>query len=99
VISAALVAGALGLGLGFVQPVAAQTTSTSPPTTVPAIPVTPAATPAATTTAATTTAAQPLASTGVAADRLVPAGLLLIAIGALLVGASRRYGRPAYSFF
>jgi hypothetical protein len=100
------------LVVGVAAPVAAQTTTTMPP--VRSIPVTPAPTttaaPAATTTTAapatsgTVTAAgaateDPLADTGIAADKLVPLGFALIALGALLDAAARRYRRTAYSFF
>lgn len=99
---------AAALAVGLAAPAAAQTTTTMPP--VRSIPVTPAPTttavPAATTTttvrAGTETAAaaeDPLADTGIAADKLVPLGLVLIALGALLDAAARRYRRTAYSFF
>ena len=94
------------LAVGLAAPAAAQTTTTTMPP-VRSIPVTPA--PGVTTTTAprttTTTAAvsgetasSPLADTGLAADKLVPFGLLLISLGAVLTGASRRYGRPRYTF-
>jgi hypothetical protein len=98
-LSAALVAGALGLA--GAAPAGAQTTTTMPP--VRSIPVTPATSattttaPAAATGASGATAA-PLADTGIAADRLVPLGFLLIGLGAALVAAARRYARPAYRF-
>ena len=99
------------LAVGLAAPAAAQTTTTTMPP-VRSIPVTPApgvttttARPAATPTAAAAgtgssaeTAASPLADTGLAADKLVPFGFLLIGLGAALTGASRRYGRPSYTF-
>ncbi len=100
------------LALGLAGPVAAQTTSTTMPP-VRSIPVTPAPTvttaPAPTTTvkaaaAPTQTAAAPIsatpgmADTGLAADKLVPFGLLLIGLGAALTGSARRVGRPRYTF-
>jgi hypothetical protein len=96
------VVGAFGVGLA---PASAQTTTTTSTTGVPSIPVTPAV-PAPTTTApaasgtasGSESAASPLADTGIAADRLVPLGFLLIGMGAVLVGAARRYGRPAFRF-
>jgi hypothetical protein len=100
-ICAALALGALGVGAA--APAGAQTTTTTTAPPVRSIPVTPAA-PATTTTAApaavaaTTSASAPLADTGIAADRLVPFGFLLIGLGAALVAAARRYGRPAFDF-
>jgi hypothetical protein len=94
------VVGAFGVGLA---PASAQTTTTST-TGVPSIPVTPAAAPTTTAPAASASgtgsesAASPLADTGIAADRLVPIGFLLIGMGAVLVSAARRYGRPAFRF-
>lgn len=94
------------LAVGLAAPAAAQTTTTTMPP-VRSIPVTPApgvtttttARPAATNVGAGgETAASPLADTGIAADKLVPLGFLLIGLGAALTGASRRYGRPAYTF-
>lgn len=95
------------LAVGLAAPAAAQTTTTTMPP-VRSIPVTPApgvttttARPAATTppvAASGETAAAPLADTGLAADTLVPFGFLLIGLGAALTGASRRYGRPSYTF-
>ena len=106
---------ATALVVGVAAPVAAQTTTTSTMPPVRSIPVTPAqpVTPAPPTTAATTpttaatgaggggetAAGDPLADTGIAADKLVPLGFLLIAVGALLDAAARRYRRTAYSFF
>ena len=98
------------LAVGLAGPVAAQTTTTMPP--VRSIPVTPAPGVTTTTVRTTTTtaavsgagagtaetAAAPLADTGLAADKLVPFGFLLIGLGAALTGASRRYGRPSYTF-
>ena len=94
-IAAALAVGAFGVGVAAapVAPVGAQTTTTTSTTAVPSIPVTPA--PAA--TSASTTSA-PLAETGLAADKLVPLGFLLIALGSLLTSAARRFGRPAFRF-
>ena len=90
------------LAVGLAAPVAAQTTTTTMPP-VRSIPVTPA--PGATTTTAPAssgvggeTASSPLADTGIAADKLVPLGFLLIGLGAALTGAARRYGRPTYTF-
>jgi hypothetical protein len=87
--------------LGFAAPVAAQSTTTTSTTGVPSIPVTPAV-PVTTTTApaaaAAATTSAPLATTGIAADRLVPLGFLLIGLGSALVAAARRYGRPAFRF-
>jgi hypothetical protein len=97
------------LVIGLAAPVAAQTTTTTIPP-VRSIPVTSGPTttaapsPTTTTTVASTavtsatTDAKPLASTGVAADKLVPLGFLLIALGAALTGAARRPRRTAYSF-
>ena len=93
------------LAVGLAAPAAAQTTTTTMPP-VRSIPVTPApgvtttTAPRTTTTAAVSgeTASSPLADTGLAADKLVPLGFLLIGLGAALTGASRRYGRPAYTF-
>ena len=93
------------LAVGLATPVAAQTTTTTMPP-VRSIPVTPApgvtttttARPAATPAGTESAAAAPLADTGLAADKLVPFGFLLIGLGAALTGASRRYGRPAYTF-
>lgn len=98
--------------LGLAAPAGAQTTTTIPP--VRSIPITSAsststtAKPAATTTTTTTApasvsasgtaTADPLASTGIAADKLVPLAFLLIGLGAALVGAARRFGRPVYTF-
>lgn len=102
---------ATALVVGVAAPVAAQTTTTSTMPPVRSIPVTPAQPATTTTTAATTAttaatggggetaAGDPLADTGIAADKLVPLGFLLIAVGALLDGAARRYRRTAYSFF
>ncbi len=98
------------LAVGLATPAAAQSTTTMPP--VRSIPVTPAPTttaaPTTTTTARTTpttaavsgesAAAPGMADTGIAADKLVPLAFLLIALGALLDGAARRYRRTAYSF-
>lgn len=99
------------LAVGLAAPVAAQTSSTS--TTMPpvrSIPVTPAPTvttapPATTTTvpartapAGTESAAPPMADTGLAADKLVPFGFLLIGLGAALTGGARRVGRVRYDF-
>jgi hypothetical protein len=95
-IGAALAAGALGLGAP--GPVAAQTTTSTTVPPVRSIPVTPAAPAPTTTSSAGGSAAAPLAATGIAADRLVPFGFVLIGMGAALVGAARRYGRPAYRF-
>ena len=95
-ISAALALGALGLGLG--TPAAAQTTTTTSTTAVPSIPVTPAPAAAPTAAPTATPTAAPLADTGIAADRLVPMGFVLIGLGAALSAAARRYGRPAYRF-
>lgn len=102
------------LAVGLAAPAAAQTTTTSSTTMPPvrSIPVTPAPGVTTTTARATTTttaavagtgssaetAASPLADTGLAADKLVPFGFLLIGLGAALTGASRRYGRPSYTF-
>ena len=92
------------LAVGLAAPAAAQTTTTTMPP-VRSIPVTPA--PGATTTTTTRpastavsgeTASSPLADTGMAADKLVPLGFLLIGLGAALTGAARRYGRPTYTF-
>ena len=91
------------LALGVAAPAAAQTTTTTMPP-VRSIPVTPAPGVTTTTTAAPAvaaggeTAASPLADTGLAADKLVPLGFLLIGVGAALTGAARRYGRPTYTF-
>ena len=99
------------LAVGLAAPVAAQTTTTTMPP-VRSIPVTPAPGVTTTTVRSTTpttaavagtgsgneTAASPLADTGLAADKLVPFGFLLIGLGAALTGASRRYGRPRYTF-
>ena len=91
------------LAVGLAVPAAAQTTTTTMPP-VRSIPVTPAPGVTTTTTARPTpavsgeTAASPLADTGLAADKLVPFGFVLIALGAALTGAARRYGRPAYTF-
>ena len=96
------------LAVGLAAPVAAQTTTTTMPP-VRSIPVTPApgvtttttaraATPTTAAVAGTDTAASPLADTGLAADKLVPFGFVLIGLGAALTGASRRYGRPRYTF-
>jgi hypothetical protein len=105
---------ATALVVGVAAPVAAQTSTTTTMPPVRSIPVTPApsttAAPAATTTTtakpatvavagAETAAADPLADTGLAADKLVPLGFLLIALGAALDAAARRYRRTAYSFF
>jgi sugar (pentulose or hexulose) kinase len=95
-------AAALAVGaLGFAAPVAAQSTTTTSTTGVPSIPVTPAV-PVTTTTApaaaAAATTSAPQATTGIAADRLVPLGFLLIGLGSVLVAAARRYGRPAFRF-
>jgi hypothetical protein len=93
-------AAALAVGaLGFAAPVAAQSTTTTSTTGVPSIPVTPAV-PVTTTTAPAAAAptSAPLATTGIAADRLVPLGFLLIGLGSALVAAARRYGRPAFRF-
>ena len=92
------------LAVGLAVPAAAQTTTTTMPP-VRSIPVTPAPGVTTTTTARPAavsgsgeTAASPLADTGIAADKLVPFGFLLIGLGAALTGAARRYGRPAYTF-
>ena len=100
------------LAVGLAAPAAAQTTTTTMPP-VRSIPVTPAPGVTTTTARAATppttvaasgggtgaeTAASPLADTGLAADKLVPFGFLLIGLGAALTGASRRYGRPSYTF-
>lgn len=100
------------LAVGLSGPVAAQTTSTTMPP-VRSIPVTPAPTvttapPATTTTTApaaagaagagSETAAPPMADTGLAADKLVPFGFLLIGLGAALTAGSRRVGRVRYNF-
>ena len=90
------------LAVGLAAPAAAQTTTTTMPP-VRSIPVTPAAGVTTTTAAPAVaaggeTASSPLADTGLAADKLVPLGFLLIGLGAVLTGASRRYGRPAYTF-
>ncbi len=93
--AAIFVAAAMAAGLSPVPGAVAQTTTTMPP--VRSIPVTPGPT-TATTAAPTTgesagqggTAAADLADTGVAADKLVPLGLLLIGLGAALQGAARR---------
>lgn len=100
---------ATALVVGVAAPVAAQTTTTSTMPPVRSIPVTPAQPATTTTTAATASAAgagageaaagDPLADTGIAADMLVPLGFVLIAVGALLDAAARRYRRTAYSFF
>jgi hypothetical protein len=102
-----LISAVLALGLAaFAGPAAAQTTTTTMPP-VRSIPVTPA--PGVTTTTSTTArpaaavsgetaAAPPMADTGLAADKLVPLGLLLIGLGAALTGAARRTRRPAYAF-
>lgn len=102
---------ATALVVGVAAPVAAQSTTTSTMPPVRSIPVTPAQPATTTTTAATTpttaatggsgetAAGDPLADTGIAADKLVPLGFLLIAVGALLDAAARRYRRTAYSFF
>ena len=101
------------LVVGVAAPVAAQTSTTTTMPPVRSIPVTPAPTttaaPAATTTtvratapanAATDPAAGAgLADTGMAADKLVPLGFALLAVGALLDAAARRYRRTASSFF
>lgn len=103
------------LVVGVAAPVAAQTSTTTTMPPVRSIPVTPApsttAAPAATTTttarpavsgesaAPTADAGDPLADTGIAADKLVPFGFLLIAVGAVLDAAARRYRRTSYSFF
>lgn len=50
-------------------------------------------------TAAPAEGADPLADTGLAADKLVPFAFLLIAVGAVLDAAARRYRRTSYSFF
>jgi hypothetical protein len=102
------------LAVGLAGPVAAQTTTTTmppvrsipvtpAPTTSAAPSATTTTTPRTTTTTPTAsvsgeTAALPLADTGLAADKLVPFGFLLIGLGAVLTGASRRFGRPAYRF-
>ena len=91
------------LAVGLAAPVAAQTTTTTMPP-VRSIPVTPApgvttTTTARPATAATNeTAASPLADTGIAADKLVPLGFLLIGFGAVMTAAARRFGRPTYTF-
>jgi hypothetical protein len=91
--------GALGFGA---TAAGAQTTTTTTAPPVRSIPVTPAVpAPTSTTVASTSTTssgAAPLAATGIAADKLVPFGFLLIGMGAVLVSAARRYGRPAYRF-
>jgi len=101
------------LVVGVAAPAAAQTSTTTTMPPVRSIPVTPAPTttaaPAATTTttarpavsgeSAAPTAEAPLADTGIAADKLVPFGFLLIAVGAVLDAAARRYRRTSYSFF
>ena len=91
------------LAVGLAAPAAAQTTTTTMPP-VRSIPVTPAPGVTTTTTARPAaavsgeTAASPLADTGIAADKLVPFGFVLIGLGAALTGAARRYGRPTYTF-
>lgn len=101
---------ATALVVGVAAPVAAQSTTTSTMPPVRSIPVTPAQPATTTTTAATTAttapagdgevaAGDPLADTGLAADMLVPLGFVLIAVGAALDAAARRYRRTAYSFF
>ena len=98
------------LVVGAAAPVAAQTSTTTTMPPVRSIPVTPAPTTTAPGAAATTTTVatgaapgatdeDPLADTGLAADKLVPLGFLLIAVGALLDAAARRARRTAYSFF
>lgn len=104
---------AVGLAVAAVAPAAAQqTTTTMPP--VRSIPVTPAptSTTAATSTTLRTTpattapaaagaeeaASPPMADTGLPADKLVPFSFLLIALGAALTGAARRFGRARYIF-
>lgn len=105
---AAIFSAAMVAALGSASAAAAQTTgatTTMPP--VRSIPVTPAPT----TTAApvrtagaetgapagqTGQAAADLADTGIAADQLVPLGLLLIGVGAALQGVARR-PRRAYA--
>lgn len=104
---------ATALVVGVAAPVAAQSTTTSTMPPVRSIPVTPAQPATTTTTAATTpttaatgaggggetAAGDPLADTGIAADKLVPLGFVLIALGAVLDAAARRYRRTSYSFF
>jgi hypothetical protein len=101
---------------GVAVPAAAQTSTTTTMPPVRSIPVTPAPTTTAAPAATTTTTARPatsaggevaaagdedpLADTGIAADKLVPLGFALIALGALLDAAARRARRrTAYSFF
>jgi hypothetical protein len=96
-VSAALVVGlaapAFGQTTTTVRPI--PVTGTGPTSTV--APTT-TARPATTATTVAGTAASPLASTGVAADKLVPFGFVLIAMGALLTAAARRPRRTAYTF-
>lgn len=95
------------LAVALAGPAAAQSTTTTTMPPVRSIPVTPAPGTVTTTTAKAATptavagaetAAAPMANTGLAADKLVPTGFLLIGLGALLVSASRRYRRPTYTF-
>ena len=99
------------LAVGLAAPVAAQTTTSTTMPPVRSIPVTPAPGVTTTTTARATTSttvaavsgetaapAPGMADTGLAADKLVPLGLLLIGFGAALTGAARRTRRPAYAF-
>ena len=103
------------LVVGLAAPVAAQTSTTTTMPPVRSIPVTPAPTTTAAPASTTTTTARvagggetaapaaeagdPLADTGIAADKLVPFAFVLIALGALLDAAARRYRRTSYSFF
>lgn len=105
---AAIFSAAMVAAMASASAAAAQTTgatTTMPP--VRSIPVTPAPTttaaPARTAGAESTApagqsgqAAADLADTGIAADQLVPLGLLLIAVGAGLQGVARR-PRRAYA--
>lgn len=94
--AAIFVIAAMAAGLSSAPGAVAQTTTTMPP--VRSIPVTPGPTTATTAAPATGesasgqggTAAADLADTGVAADKLVPLGLLLIGLGAALQGGARR---------
>ena len=80
-----------------VTPAPTVATTAAPTTTTTAPKVTTTA-PTAAATAGTETAAPPVAVTGISADKLVPFGLLLIGLGAVLTNAARRLGRIRYNF-
>lgn len=82
-----------------VTPAPAPTTTTAAPAATTTSTTAPPAAAAETAAPPAETAGAPLADTGIAADKLVPFAFLLIALGAVLDAAARRYRRTSYSFF